>query len=384
LYKYHKYENIKNLDSIKVDLRRHFLNEEFAYKYDYAGYDDEFDSYNSTSLMDGNFNTKKGFTPSLWNKMLQEEDVKYEIISESTTFDKDKNIHVFNALVSRKNATQAVKYKVVFNEETKAELSALVDRNYKNDNPFIEKSFNSFELTEKNKTSVFDDKIDLFIEDARSEKDTIRFSAMQSIYELEVEKDDFEKITNFVDTFQFKDTETNAIETLIEKIGRIEDSRVIPYLEKKYKNETTKTAIQISILTALAGQKSKLGYKKIIDLLEYDLPISDSEYDIINLFAIFEKDLNNSKELFPKIFQFYSIKEYNVPILNFCNKLFDENSVSSKKLKSYKKIIATNAKLEYKRTLSWKQKNPIEDDEDAKVQLMKIQNQPKKLVMKRL
>jgi hypothetical protein len=60
------------------------------------------------------------------------------------------------------------------------------------------------------------------------------------------------KIVNFVDTFQFKDTETNAIETLIEKIGRIEDSRVIPYLEKNIK--TTKTAIQISILTALAGQ----------------------------------------------------------------------------------------------------------------------------------
>jgi hypothetical protein len=67
------------------------------------------------------------------------------------------------------------------------------------------------------------------------------------------------KIVNFVDTFQFR-TETNAIETLIEKIGRIEDSRVIPYLEKNIK--TTKTAIQISILTALAGQEIEIGLQE--------------------------------------------------------------------------------------------------------------------------
>lgn len=368
-YKYHKYETIKNLDSIKTQIRNHFLHEENKVSYD-DSYDDEFDTYNSTSLLDGRLNRKKGFTASMWDKLLEVEEDKYQILEETSSFDKEKNIHIFNALVSRENATQAVKYKVIFNEESKTELSALVDRNYSNNDPFIESSFNSFSLTGKNTTSVFDDKLDVFLEDSKSEKDTIRYSAMKSIYELEIRKDDFEKITKFVDTFQFKDSETNAIESLIEKIGAIEDNRVVPYLEKKYKSETIKTTIQISILTALAGQKSKLGYKKIIDLLEYDLPISDNEYDIINLFGVFEKDLENSKELFPKIFQFYSIKEYNVPILNFCNKLFDANVVNSKKLNSYKKIITTNAKLEYKRTLSWKQKNPIVEDEDSDTTLV--------------
>lgn len=362
-YKYHKYETIKNLDSIKTQIRKHFLHEESKVNYD--DYEDEFDTYNSTSLLDGRFNSKKGFTSSKWDKLLEIEEDKYQILEESSSFDIEKNVHVFNALVSREHATQAVKYKVVFNEESKTELAALVDRNYANNDPFIESTFNSFSLTDKNATSVFDDKLDVFLEDAKSENDTLRYSAMKSIYELAIGKDDFEKITNFIDTFQFKDSETNAIESLIEKIGAVEDNRVIPYLEKKYKSETVKTTIQISILTALAGQKSKLGYKKIIELLEYDLPISDNEYDIINLFGVFEKDVQNSKELFPKIFQFYSIKEYNVPILSFCNKLFDANVINSKKLNSYKKICTTNAKLEYKRTLSWKQKNPIEEDDEV-------------------
>lgn len=99
-----------------------------------------------------------------------------------------------------------------------------------------------------------------------------------------------------------------------------------------------------------------------MELLEYDLPVSDNEYEISSMFNDFERYVENSKELFPKIFQFHSIKEYNVPIVDFCNKLFDANVVSPKKLKSFRKIINTNAKLEYKRILSWKEKNPTEEE----------------------
>lgn len=366
-FKYHKYQNIKNLDSVKVQVNKIFLKEDYIdSKYEDDIYENEYDyNNNSTSLLEDNFSSKKGFTKSLWNKIMDQKSENYEIISRSESFDKEQNIHIYNALVSMPNTTQAIKYKIYFKEDATIELSALVAKNYKNDDPFIEKTFNSLELTENNKTSVFDDKFNIFLQDAMSEKDTIRYSAMKSIYELNLDKNDFEKATKFIDTFKFKDSETNAIETLLEKIGEIQDNRVVPYLEKIYKKDGTKTAIQISALNALANQKSKNGYKKIMELLEYDLPISDSEYDISGMFYNFEKDLENSKELFPKIFQFYSIKEYNVPIIDFCNKLFDNNMVAPKKLKSYKKIIATNAKLEYKRVASWKEKNPIDDEENA-------------------
>lgn len=367
-YRYHKYESIENIDSVKTSIKRTLLKEELNSDYDdYESnrYEDDDDySYSSTALNNYTLSSKKGFSPTTWYELMNNDDEKYEIISESTSYDKDKNIHIFDAVVSRPNSTQAVKYKIFFNEDSKTELSTLVDKNYKNDDPFIEKTFNSFLLLEKNKTSVFDDKFKLFIEDANSEKDTIRYSAMKSVYELKIDKKDIDTVTNFLNSFQFKDSETGTIETLIEKLGEIQDPKIIPYLEDLYKKEGTKTSIQISVLAALANQKSKIGYKKIIDLLEYDLPLSDNQYEIGSMFTGFEEDLENSKELFPKIFQFYSIKEYNEPVINFCNLLFDKNLVNSKKLKSFKKIINTNAKLEYKRMLSWKEKNPIEDDEE--------------------
>lgn len=368
-YKYHKYESIQNLDSVKANFRRLFLNQEDNSKYDDSNYDDsdydEYGSSSSTSLLNFNFATKKGLNESQWYKILAEDDEKYEILNESNTYDKTNNIYVFNALVSKPSSSQAIKYKVFFNEDSNTQLSTLVTKNYKNDDPFIEKTFNSFVMTEKNKTSVFDDKLKYFIEDAKSEKDTIRFSAMKSAHELNITKNDIDTVENFLNTFQFKDSETYTIKTLIEKLGGIQDERVIPFLEELYKKEGTKTTIQIGILNALVNQKSKVGYKKIMELFEYDLPLSDNQFEITNLFSQFENDTENSKELFPKIFQFYSIKEYNQPVIDFCNKLFDKKLINSKKLNSFKKIINTNAKLEYKRIVSWKEKNPIVDKSDV-------------------
>ena len=370
-YKYHKYDHIDNLDSVKVYFKKMALNEnlyennddEVDYNEEYDDYDD-YDKITYTSLLNLNFNSKKGFSKSIWNDLVKDKEEKYEIISESSTFDKDTNTHFFNTIVSKPNATQAIKSKIIFTEDSYAELSTLVEREYKNDDDFIEKTFNSYLPIEKNTTSVFSDKIKLFIEDATNEKDTIRYSAMNSINELKIDKKDFETVTNFIDTFKFKDSEIDAAESLLLKIGKIEDSRVIPYLEKTYKKENVKTGIQFGVLNALTYQKSKLAYKQIMDLLEYDLPISTNEYDISSMFQLFEKDLENSKELFPKIYQYYSIKEYNEPIIKFCNKLLESNLVNPKKLSSFKKIITTNAKLEYKRVVSWKEKNPKEDVED--------------------
>jgi len=100
------------------------------------------------------------------------------------------------------------------------------------------------------------------MEDVRSEKDTIRYSAMNSVFQLKINKEDFDTVTDFIDSFQFKDSELNALEILIKKVGEIEDPRVIPYLEGLYKKDDAKTAVQISVLEALTHQKSKLAYKK--------------------------------------------------------------------------------------------------------------------------
>lgn len=366
-YKYSKYESVANIDSIKVNFRKFFLKDEdyFDTHYNY-NYDDEYDEErydNESSLVRFDINSKKGFSKSLWYDLMKDKEDTYEMLTEGVDFDKEKNTYTFNALVSKPNSSQAIKYKILFKEDSYYMLSTLVDKNYKNDDAFIEKTFNSLETTSERKFSVFDDKIAVFISDAKSEKDTIRYSAFKSIHELDIVKKDFESVKEFINTFKFKENETEAIGSLIEKIGFIQDPKVVEFLEDYYKKENTKTTLQFSVLTALANQKSKLGYQKILELLEYDLPISDEQYEINSLFYKFSEDAENSKELFPKLFQFYTINEYNSPIIEFCNLLLEKDLVSIKKINSYKKMILTNAKLEYKRVLSWNEKNNHKKEE---------------------
>lgn len=362
--KYSKYESIASIDSLRINFREYFLKESNSSKNNnFEDYSYDYD--NRSSII--NLATKyKGITPSKWNDYIKSEDEKYEMLSETFDYDKEKNIYVLNNIVSRKNSNQAIKYKTVFINDSYYMLSTLIDRNYKNDDAFIEKAYHSLQPFGENLNhnySIFDDKINLFINDAKSESDTIRFSAMNSVKDLDLSKKDLPTIKNFIETFNFKDSETEAIQSLMKKIGLIQDESVIPFLNNLYRKEDVKTAIQLGVIQALINIKSKKAYLKIMELLEYDLPISDNQYEITSLFNYFEKDLENSKELFPKIFQFYSVKEYNEPIISFCNSLLDKDLVDAKKIKSFKKMILTNAKLEYKRVASRKEKNKSDEDE---------------------
>lgn len=365
-YKYSKYESIKDLDSMKVSFKKYFLRQEEE-KEDYI--DEDYEYSNLNSVISYASNKKKGISKSLWNDFIKEEKDTYEMISESVENSNGKNDYTFNALVSRPQSSQAIKYKAVFKDDGYYMLKTLVDRNYKNDDAFVEKSFKSIEPFEriiKDNQSDFDNKFKLFSEDANSESDTIRYSAMNSLYEINLEEKDIDAVKNFLETFEFKDSETDAINSLLMNLGELNDERIIPFLESYYKKEGTKTEVQLSVIKALANQKSKNAYKKIIELLEYDLPITDNDYDITGMFHFFESDLEHSKELFPKIFQFYSIPEYNKPVIDFCNSLLDKDLISIKKINSFKKMILTNAKLEYKRVASWKEKNNVdEEDEEA-------------------
>jgi uncharacterized protein YbaP (TraB family) len=371
--KFHKYESFENLDSLKNYFFSDYAKDYKSYMHskgrfqnfeeNYEGnFDEDYDNQSNESLI-YNFIYKKGFSYSKWFDLIAKNEDKYEFLSKSYNFNKEDNTHIFEAVVSKLNATQAIKYKTFVKGNAYYKMQTLIERDYKNDDAFIEKTFSSLEPTSKDTTSIFEDKFDLFLNDVNSKKDTIRFSAMESIDELKIADKDFDAVTNFIDTFKFKESEKEAPLSLLMRIGALKNPKTIPYLEAKYKDEKTKTNTQIEILKALTRQKSKAAYQKIIELLEYDLPITDKQYDITSLFSLFDLDLENSKELFPKIFQFYSIKEYNKPTLNLCNSLFDKNLISPKKISSFKKMVLTNAKLEYKRVVSWKEKNIKPEEE---------------------
>ena len=310
---------------------------------------------------------KKGAVESLWNKIITgnlQSQNKIELLNEKTSYNEQQKSHQISVTAVSAGSQQSLLYKMVYRNGAMYIMNALSDRNNKESDPYINKVFDSFLLLDDSQPVFPEDKVKLFIEDAKSEYDSIRYSAFKSASNLTIKKENLEDLENFIRTFQFKADETETLATLYEKTGLLKDDRVIPFLEAQYKKENTNTVIQFAILRALSYQKSKEGYKKIMELLEYDLPLSANSFELSLLFAEFQSDPKNSEVLFPDVLQFYSIQEYHLPIVDFTAALLDSKSIKPKKLKSYIKMIITNAKLELKRAKSREANKEIGDMDD--------------------
>lgn len=360
-YKSHRYEKPENVDSLWNNFRN--LIKDIDKEDDIYAYSEDVSSDIDGFLMPG----KRGSIESLWNKIINsnpEAKNKTELINEKTFYDEVKKFYQMDVMAENATSQQAIKYRAVYRNGATYIINTLVDKNYNESDPYVEKVFNTFSLLNDPEALIEDDKVKMFIEDAQSEFDSIRYSALKSVGNLAINKENFSELEHFINTFKFEADETDALTTLYEKIGELKDNRVIPFLEKQYKQENTNTIIQFAVLRALTNQKSREGYNTIMSLLEYDLPLSDNSFELTMLFNYFEADLENSEVLFPDVLQFYSIPEYHQPIVSFIAILLDSELIKPKKLKSYTKMITTNARLELKRVKSRQDKQEIKDPDE--------------------
>lgn len=361
-YQYNKYEFLENIDSLKNNIRNYFIN-----SYDPVDdIEEEHYNYSSNSIL-GELKNKVGFNKSKWYKLLfgsKKDENLYYIIDEKYETDKQTNQNIFDFLVGQKKSNQAIKAKLLLKEDEYVMLTTLVDRSNPNSDEMVNEVFSSIQLNNPQKFSVYSNKWEVFEKDAKSESDTIRYSALNSLYNLSIKDEDVSKVIKFLNDFEFKTSEKNAQENLFELLADKKGERVEKFFEDYYKKESVTNETKISVLKSLASLKTKSAYEKIIELMEYDLPITNKEYEITSLFYKFEQDVENSKVLLPKIFQFYSIPEYNKPILELSAAIVDKFPKFSKKLKPFQKMILTNAKLQYKRLKSWKEKQIAKEEDD--------------------
>ena len=365
-HKYHRYHSIASVDSLWNDFTK-FITEEddadAAYRYNDEAMPVIADVYQDYS----------GSVSSQWDKLLNKKTRKIKIVNETKKH--GDNLDTFEGMAVADNSIQAIKFKAVYHDGMSYMVSTLVDRDYKNDDPAIEKLFTSFKPIDDLKAEKLPaNRLQLFIEDARSEQDSISYSALQSINQLKITKEDRIVLQDFISSFNFTAEETNALTDLYTKLGELKDPGVIPFFEEQYKREDSNTIIQFAVLEALTTFKSDLAYKKIKELLEYDLPVSDNDYEVAGLFRDFGLDTKHSAVLFPDILQYYSVPEYHEPIVDFTARLLEKDAIKPKKLKSYKKMLLTNTRLELKRAKSRKANAETGEDDYAGSRMYGNQN----------
>ena len=91
-YKYSKYESADGLNAIKKSFKDFFLKITDEEEID-SGIDDESYSDVENSLGTTDLYEKKGFSKSIWNKLMKANEPKYEMLNESEVVNNENNTH---------------------------------------------------------------------------------------------------------------------------------------------------------------------------------------------------------------------------------------------------------------------------------------------------
>lgn len=380
-YEYHPYEYEKNLDSILSKFRKNLISKETDIEVDEevdANYMEELleeAATNAAAQTRSYYSNKKaGTIVSTWDKTLGLESKetfakKYQLVNEKKTEISSPKGLVYEAQLQHPESENVIQVKWVITDGIHYTLKSLVPKNQLEKSGLVKNIFDSFQPLEySKKQSLFEPKLGQFLEDIQSEHDSIRYSALQSARYLNIDKNEWQLVQEWLNNWNEEEDALDAMEIILEKIAAISDKASLQLSSKIYLREDLPPSIQFAILKGLAKQKNKDAYLLIRQLMLQDLPISDDVSMIGNLFTLFEENIAYSSVLMPAIFQFYSIPEYHEPVLNFTKKLLENQQLTSKQLKGYLKMLVANAKLEYKRVLSWKlgqQKNEYYEVSDA-------------------
>ncbi len=291
---------------------------------------------------------------SLWNQILEnnQNDLDFEVAKKKIYTGKYGN-HVMDVAFKNPQSSQIIKARYIANETGYFSLKTLVDSSYNQSDPYIERFFDDFRPGESPEgISVFEKKTKLFLEDVQSPEDSIRNSALQSVYLVKFNEEDYPALVDLIRNFNFKEEETLYKNVLINKLGKLEHPEVNRFLSQYYRENAGDSNLQLAVLNAFMQKDEWENYQIVAQLMNEDLPLPG---DINNLHGIFNSMLEspeNSSKIIPDLLQFRSIPEYQNHIIHLTATLLENDELPPGKIRKYRKDILTLAKLELKRTTS--------------------------------
>lgn len=290
---------------------------------------------------------------SLWNNVLKNNLENNELKPFGINKFKDENGNfVMNVHFQNENSAQLIKSKYLTNGKYFYSIKTLVNKDYDNDDPFIETFYDTFEPDEQpDLISVFSKKSKLYLEDIKSPEDSIRNSALELTYSVKFTDEDFPVLADLLENFGFKSEEEIYKNDLILKIGELNHPQAQSFLENYYLKNSTESALQVSVLQGLASNR-EIDYATIPKLLNEDIPLPSDTYDLYYLFDELENHGNSSSKIIKDLLKYRAIPEYQNPLIKFSANMLDSGFISPSKIKPYRKEFLTLAKLELKRSYS--------------------------------
>lgn len=302
---------------------------------------------------------------SLWNTIVKNNKIDFEFDAiDKKAFTNEKGKYVMDVSFKKPNSSQIIKTRYIASDVGYHSVKTLVNSEYAANDKYLERFFNDFTPADTMKgTSVFKKKTNLFLRDIESPVDSIRNSALKSVYLVKFQDEDYPALVKLVETFQFKDEEDFYRNELVSKIGGLNHPQAKQFLTNYYRKNSGDSNLQLGVIEALTKKKKQEDYKTILELIDEDLPLPSNKRDLNKIFAAMEDDSENSGKIIGELLKYRSIPEYQKHIIHLAATLLEKEEIAPRKIKPYRKDILTLAKLELKRTnSSWIESKRAQND----------------------
>lgn len=302
---------------------------------------------------------------SLWNTIVKNNKIDFKFDSfHKKTYKNDNGRDVMDVYFKKPESSQIVKTRYIANDAGYHSIKTLVDSAYKGNDAYIERFFNDFTPLETSKeTSIFEKKTNLFLTDIESEEDSIRSSALKSVYHIKFMDEDFPALAKLIENFEFEEDESYYKNELISKIGELNHPQTKQFLIDYYRKNSGDSNLQLSVIEAFTKKKNEKDYRTILNLMDEDLPLPSNKRELNKIFGAMEEDSKNSGKIIGDLLKYRSIPEYQNHIIHLAATILEKGEIAPRKIKSYRKDILTLAKLELKRTnSSWMESKRSQND----------------------
>lgn len=194
---------------------------------------------------------------------------------------------------------------------------------------------------------ILEDKTSDFFAALRA-NDSIVLSGHRLLYFDEKHIDSLEY---YIANFDFPADKKHIQSHLIQKMGQLNDARVVHFFRDYYARSYNNSRAQTKILQAVARTMDEASVRLLLSLMAQDLPLTSNTLEIQRIFKPFNDSLPLAKKLYPEILDYSTIAEYKLPIFSLLVKLKSKGLVRSKHYRKYKWQFLNDAKIQLKRHL---------------------------------
>ena len=251
------------------------------------------------------------------------------------------------------NSSRMIRKKYLVSKGTLYTLTANLDTIGPN-SKFVESFFSTFAPSDSSsQLELTESKSKLFFEAIYSSDSTEKERALKSVVMIDdFDEKDLNKLKEVILTYSFPSKHLEAKANLIQSLGGIKNPSITPFLANLYDKVEDTAMFQLAILRALSNQKTKESAKLLVDLIEKDIPLSSSTWGTSSIFYPFFDSLSLTKYIYPDLFNFTFVDEYQKPIYDLMIKAIDSSELKKNILKKEYKQILREAKIELKSQIS--------------------------------